>query len=43
LNEIRKNTEKGFYDPQVVDVLFEILKFDASLVDRGEVSSLGSK
>ncbi len=43
LNEIRKNTEKGFYDPQVVDVLFEILKFDASLVDRGEVSSLGNK
>jgi class 3 adenylate cyclase len=42
LNEIRKNTEKGFYDPQIVDVLFEVLKFDASLVDSGEVSSAGS-
>ncbi len=42
LNEIRKNTEKGFYDPQVVDVLLEVLKFDASLVDSGEVSSAGN-
>lgn len=29
MNEIRKNTEKGFYDPQVVDVLFDILKFNS--------------
>jgi HD-GYP domain-containing protein (c-di-GMP phosphodiesterase class II)/class 3 adenylate cyclase len=29
LNEIKKNTEKGYYDPQVVDILFEILKFDS--------------
>lgn len=26
LNEIKKNTEKGYYDPQIVDVLFEILR-----------------
>ena len=30
MNEIRKNTEKGFYDPQIVDVLFDILKFKTS-------------
>jgi len=29
MNEIKKNTEKGFYDPQVVDVLFDIIKFDS--------------
>ncbi|MCK9228281.1 MAG: adenylate/guanylate cyclase domain-containing protein [Syntrophorhabdaceae bacterium] len=29
LNEIRKNTEKGCYDPQVVNALFEIFQFDA--------------
>jgi adenylate cyclase len=29
LNEIRKNTEKGYYDPQIVDILFQILKFDS--------------
>lgn len=28
LNEIKKNTEKGSYDPQVVKVLFEVLRFD---------------
>ncbi|MBP1750574.1 MAG: hypothetical protein H6Q52_3113 [Deltaproteobacteria bacterium] len=28
LNEIRKNTEKGHYDPQIVDLFFEILRFD---------------
>lgn len=26
LNEIKKNTEKGYYDPKMVDVLFEILR-----------------
>lgn len=29
MNEIKKNTEKGFYDPQVVDVLFDVIKFDS--------------
>ena len=24
--EIKKNTEKGYYDPKMVDVLFEILR-----------------
>jgi HD-GYP domain-containing protein (c-di-GMP phosphodiesterase class II) len=26
LNEIRKATDKGCYDPKVVDVLFEVLR-----------------
>jgi tetratricopeptide (TPR) repeat protein len=42
LNEIRKNTEKGYYDPQVADILLELLKFDASLMESGEVSSAGN-
>ncbi|MEN6615259.1 MAG: HD domain-containing phosphohydrolase, partial [Syntrophorhabdus sp.] len=29
LNEIRKNTEKGYYDPQIVDILFQILRFES--------------
>lgn len=28
LNEIRKMTDKGCYDPKIVDILFEVLKFD---------------
>ena len=30
VNEIRKATDRGAYDPRVVDILFEILKFDSS-------------
>ncbi len=30
MNEIRKNTEKGFYDPQIVDILFDLLKFNST-------------
>ncbi|MBS1238445.1 MAG: hypothetical protein H6R39_105 [Deltaproteobacteria bacterium] len=28
MNEIRKAADKGCYDPRVVDILFEVLKFD---------------
>jgi adenylate cyclase len=28
MNEIRKATDKGCYDPRVVDIFFEVLKFD---------------
>jgi HD-GYP domain-containing protein (c-di-GMP phosphodiesterase class II) len=28
MNEIRKATDKGCYDPRIVDIFFEILKFD---------------
>ncbi len=34
LNEIRKNTEKGYYDPHIVEVLFEALRSDS---DSAEV------
>ena len=36
LSEIRKNTEKGYYDPHIVDILFEILRFDT---ETGQSSS----
>ncbi|MDD5009321.1 MAG: adenylate/guanylate cyclase domain-containing protein [Syntrophorhabdaceae bacterium] len=30
VNELRKNTEKGYYDPEVAEALFEILKHDTT-------------
>ncbi|MHB8108496.1 MAG: HD domain-containing phosphohydrolase, partial [Syntrophorhabdaceae bacterium] len=40
LNEIRKNTEKGYYDPQIVDILFQILKFESLQTEIHHQSAL---
>ena len=43
LNEIRKATDKGCYDPRIVDILFEVLKFNSPTPEQPYPSNIDSR
>jgi adenylate cyclase len=43
LNEIRKATDKGCYDPKVIDILFEVLRFDRQTSEQFHTSNIDNR